>query len=230
MTTRWIGLAALLAAEAMNLLDATIVPVAAPAIRADLGGPSSDVQWYGAAYTLAFAVLLVTGGRLGDLLGRRRLFRAGVVAFALASLGCALAPTTAVLIGARVAAGAAAAAIVPQTIGLIRAMFDGAARARALATIGPVMGLSAVSGPLLGGVLVQAWSWRAAFLVNLPVAVAVLLAVPCLVQDRAPWRVRLDVVGTLLVALGTGLVVLPLLAPVPGGVAAAGCAVLVAFA
>src|SRR5689334_21384680 len=101
-TGRWVGLAALLAAEAMNLLDATIVPVAAPAIHRDLGGSPSDVQWYGAAYTLPFALLLITGGRLGDLAGRRRVFRIGVAGFLAASVGCALAPDTGALIALRV--------------------------------------------------------------------------------------------------------------------------------
>jgi MFS family permease len=89
---RWVALAALLVAEAMNLLDAMIVQVAAPVIHADLGGASSDIQWFSAAYTLPFAVLLITGGRLGDIVGRKRLFLAGVVGFTLASVACARRP------------------------------------------------------------------------------------------------------------------------------------------
>src|SRR5205809_6931272 len=115
---RWAALATLLVAEAMNLLDCTITPVAAAVIRADLGGPVSDIQWYGAAYTLPFAVLLVTGGRLGDIAGRRRVFRTGVAGFVLASLACACAPTAGALIAARAVQGAAAALVVPQTIRL----------------------------------------------------------------------------------------------------------------
>jgi EmrB/QacA subfamily drug resistance transporter len=233
-TTRWTGLVALLVAEAMNLLDATIVQVAGPAIRADLGGPASDVQWYSASYTLAFAVLLITGGRLGDLMGRRRLFRLGVAVFALASLACAAAPVTAVLITARVLQGAAAAAVVPQTIGLIRAMFDGDDRAKAFSPIGPVMGLAAVSGPLLGGLLVHAdlfgSSWRAVFLVNVPLAAGVLALSRHLVEDRAPARPRLDVVGTVLVGAATALVIGPLIdTDLPAVLAAGGVAVLALF-
>ena len=112
---RWAALVALLLGEAMNLLDATVVQVAAPAIHADLGGAVADVQWFGAAYTLPFAVLLVTGGRLGDIAGRRRVFVLGVVGFTVASVACALAPSPAVLIGFRVVQGAAAAVIIPQT-------------------------------------------------------------------------------------------------------------------
>jgi MFS family permease len=146
---RWrsVALAALLVAEAMNLLDAMIVQVAAPVLHADLGGASSDIQWFSAAYTLPFAVLLITGGRLGDIVGRKRLFLAGVVRFTLASVACALAPTSADLIGARVVQGTAAALIIPQTFGLIRAMFEGYELAKALASIGPVMGLAAICGP-----------------------------------------------------------------------------------
>lgn len=212
---RWAALAVLLTAEAMNLLDATIVQVATPVIRTDLGGPDSVVQWYAAAYTLPFAMFLITGGRLGDILGRKRVFRIGVAAFLAASLLCAAAPSTGVLIGARAVQGAAAALVIPQTIGLIRAMFDGGERARALGTIGPVMGLAAVCGPALGGLLTHAdlfgSSWRAVFLVNLPPGAAVLLAAPLLYEDRAARRPRLDLSGTALVACGSGAVVYPLI-------------------
>ncbi|WP_051366953.1 MFS transporter [Hamadaea tsunoensis] len=187
---RWIGLVALLAAEAANLLDATIAQIVAPVIHADLGGPLSSVKWVTSAYTLPFALLLLPGGRLGDIVGRRRVFLGGVVAFAAASLACALAPTMGLLLAARAVQGAAAAAIVPQTVGLIKAMFRGREVTRALGTIGPVMGLAAISGPILGGVLAHAWSWRAAFLVNLPVCLAVLLLARPLPQDRAPDRPR----------------------------------------
>lgn len=117
---RWWALVALLVAEAMNLLDTTIVQVAGPTIHADLGGPVSVIPWVSTAYTLPFAVLLVTGGRLGDIAGRRRVFRIGVTGFLLASLACALAPSPGLLITARVVQGAAAAVIIPQTIGLIQ--------------------------------------------------------------------------------------------------------------
>jgi EmrB/QacA subfamily drug resistance transporter len=212
---RWAGLAALLVAEAMNLLDATIVQVAGPAIHADLGGPVSGIQWFSAAYTLAFAVLLITGGRLGDIFGRRRVFQLGVTGFLLASLVCALAPSAGVLIGVRAVQGAAAAVIIPQTFGLIRAMFTGNELSRALGTIGPVMGLAAVCGPVLGGVLTHAnlfgSSWRAVFLVNIPLAAAVLAIAPKLTEDRAPRRPGLDPIGTALAMLGAGLIVYPLI-------------------
>lgn len=234
---RWIALAALLAAEAMNLLDATIVQVAAPVIHADLGGADTTIPWFSASYTLAFALGLLTGGRLGDIHGRRRVFCAGVVAFAAASLACALAPTAVVLIILRVVQGAAAAAIIPQTFGLIRAMFTGPELSKALGMIGPVMGLSAVAGPALGGVLTHAdllgASWRAVFLVNLPLAAAVVAATPRLREDRAPVRPRLDPAGTALAMLGTALLVCPLATGHPGpaawATAAAGACVLTVF-
>ncbi|SHG82703.1 MFS transporter [Streptoalloteichus hindustanus] len=212
---RWVALAALLVAEAMNLLDATIVTVAAPVIHADLGGAESDIQWFAAAYTLPFAVLLVNGGRLGDRLGRRRVFAVGVAGFALASVVCGLSATADMLTVARAVQGAASALVIPQTIGLIRAMFDGPDLARAMGSIGPVMGLAAICGPVLGAVLTHAdlfgSSWRAAFLVNVPLAVVVLALVPFLREDRAVRPPRADLPGTALVVLGTGLVVYPLI-------------------
>jgi len=228
---RWTALAVLLTAEAMNLLDATIVQVAGPVIHADLPGPAADIPWFSAAYTLPFAVFLITGGRLGDIFGRAKVFKIGVAAFVLASLACAVAPDAGLLIGARAVQGAAAALIIPQTIGLIRVLFDGDERAKALGTIGPVMGLSAVTGPLLGGLLTQAVSWRAAFLVNVPLGLAVLLAARLLREDRAATRPRLDPVGTVLVVAGTGLLVYPLIAPdgTSWALLAAGAALLVVF-
>ncbi|WP_438484803.1 MFS transporter [Streptomyces sp. S186] len=212
---RWAALAVLLLAEAMNLLDATVMTVAAPVIRADLGGSDAAIQWFSAAYTLPFAVFLITGGRLGDIAGRRRIFRAGMAAFTLASLACALAPSTAALIAVRAVQGAAAALIIPQTIGMIRALFDGRELARAMGCIGPVMGLAAVTGPALGGVLTHAdlfgSTWRAVFLVNVPLGAAVLLAGRLLREDRAARRPRLDLTGTVLAVLGTGLIVYPLI-------------------
>ncbi len=228
---RWAALAVLLVAEAMNLLDATIVQVAGPAIHADLGGPAAGIPWFSAAYTLPFAVLLITGGRLGDIFGRARIFRIGVAGFVLASLACAAAPAAGPLIAARGVQGAAAALIIPQTIGLIRALFDGDELARALGTIGPVMGLSAVTGPLLGGLLTQAVSWRAVFLVNVPLGLAVLFAARLLREDRAATRPRLDVTGTLLVVGGAGLLGYPLIDPAgtDWGLLAAGAVLLVVF-
>lgn len=237
---RWAALAILLVAEAMNLLDATIVQVAAPVMHARLGGSDADIQWFSAAYTLPFALLLITGGRLGDIAGRKRMFQVGILGFVLASLTCAVAASPDMLIGARVVQGAAAALVIPQTFGLIRAMFDGDELARALGTIGPVMGLAAVCGPVLGGILTRAdvlgTSWRAVFLVNVPLGIGVLAASALLREDRAAQRPRLDPTGTALAILGAGLLVYPVIESVGAGrtastplVVAAGIAVLVLF-
>jgi len=220
---RWAALAVLLVAEAMNLLDTTIVQVAAPAIHAELGGSDRTISFCTTAYTLPFALLLVTGGRLGDVLGRRRTFRIGMAGFVLGSALCAAAPAPGLLLVFRALQGASAALVIPQTIGLIRVLFDGPARARALGTIGPVMGLAAVSGPVLGGFLTDAWTWRSVFLVNVPLGLAVLAASGLLAEDRS--TARLDLIGTGLVVLGGGL----LLTHENGYLVAAGCAVLVVF-
>lgn len=231
MQKRWIGLIALLVAEAMNLLDATIVQVAAPVIHADLGGRASDIPWFSAAYTLPFAALLITGGRLGDVFGRRRMFRIGVTGFVTASTACALATQSGVLIGARVVQGMAAALIIPQTIGLIRSSFEGPELPKALGTIGPVMGLAGISGPLLGGFITEATSWRAVFVVNVPLGLAVLGLAHLLPESRSPHRPVVDLVGTVLLTAGTALVVYPILQSqdwylVPAGVALLGLCLL----
>ncbi len=207
---RWPALAALLVAEAMNMVDSTVMPVVGPAVRAELEMNETGLQWLTAGYTLPFALLLITGGRLGDVFGRRRVFVVGMVVFTLCSAVCAVAPTADVLLAARVVQGASAALVIPQTFGLIRAMFTGDETAKALGTIGPVMALSALCGPVIGGLLTDAAGWRAVFLVNVPVGLAVLAAAPLVMEDRSPTRPRLDVGGTLLAALGIGLLVYPL--------------------
>ncbi|ONI72849.1 MFS transporter [Actinosynnema sp. ALI-1.44] len=234
---RWLALTAVLVAEAMNMLDGTIVQVAAPAIHGELGGSASQVQWYTAAYTLPFALLLITGGRLGDIAGRRRIFQLGVGGFAVTSAVCAVSPTPWLLISARALQGVAAAMVIPQTFGLVKAMFRGAELGKALGSIGPVMGLAAVCGPVAGGLLTQGMSWHAVFLINLPLSVAVLAVSPLILEDRAPRRPKLDLTGTALAALGSGLVVYPLIETGKDGwfvppwlVIAAGFVVLLLFA
>ncbi|HZZ50399.1 MAG TPA: MFS transporter [Pseudonocardia sp.] len=231
---RWTGLAVLLVAEAMNLLDATIVQVAGPVIHGDLVGPVADIQWFSAAFTWPFAVLLIVGGRLGDAVGRRRLLRIGMAGFVLASTWCAVAGSAGELITARAVQGSAAAMLIPQTIGLIRRMFSGPELPRALGTIGPVMGLTALCGPPLGGLLTHAdlfgWSWRAVFLVNVPLGTAVWFAARLLPEDRSERAPRLDPGGTALVALGVGLLVYPVIGGGCWWMLAAGVVVLALFA
>lgn len=212
---RWVGLTVVLAAEVMDLLDTTIVGVATPSIRADFGGSSTQIQWITAAYTLSFAVLLITGARLGDVLGRRRMFLVGACGFAACSALCAAAAGPGMLIGSRAAQGAFAAMMVPQGLGILREMFPPRQFATATALFGPVMGLSAVAGPVLGGFLTDAdllsTGWRMVFLVNVPVgAAAAITAAKAVPEGRAAVPPRLDLRGVALVTAAALLLVYPL--------------------
>jgi EmrB/QacA subfamily drug resistance transporter len=213
---RWIAFSAALAATLMDLLDSTIAGVAGPSVRADLGGSYASLQWIAAAYTLAMSVGLLTGGRLGDVFGRKRVLLAAAAGFTAASLACALAPSMAVLIAARVAQGAIGAAMVPQVFGMIRELFAPDEMGRAWGILGPVCGLAAVLGPVVAGLLIDAdplgTGWRSVFLVNLPVGAFVLLAGGRFLPDVAPVEGprRLDAGGTALAAAGTFMVVYPL--------------------
>ncbi|WP_106400128.1 MFS transporter [Actinocorallia populi] len=208
-------LAAILAASFMELLDATIVSLAAPAIAADLGAGEAALQWMIAGYTLAIGAGLITGGRAGDQYGRRRVFLLGLAAFMLASVGCGLAPDPGTLIAMRIVQGLAGGLMIPQVFGIIRASFAPAARARAFGAYGAVLGLASVAGPLLGGVLVEAdllgLGWRAIFWVNVPVALAgLVLGARFMPDSRAPGAARLDLPGAALVAAAAVLLLLPL--------------------
>jgi MFS transporter, DHA2 family, methylenomycin A resistance protein len=156
----------------MVILDATIVNVALPSIGRDLGGGVSGLQWVVDAYTVVFAGLLLPAGSLGDRLGARRVFDAGLALFTAASVACGLAPSVAVLIGARLVQGFGAALLVPSSLALLRGTYQEATqRARAVGVWGAVAGVGAASGPVLGGLLVGLVSWRAVFIVNLPVGI-----------------------------------------------------------
>lgn len=216
--TAAVALAVVLVAAFMELLDATIVGVAAPAIAADLGAGEAALQWTVAGYTLAVGAGLITGGRLGDRYGRRRLFLLGLAGFALASAACGLAPSPGALVAGRVAQGLAGGLMIPQVFGVIRASFAPAARARAMGAYGAVLGLASVAGPLLGGLLVEAdpfgLGWRAVFWVNVPVAAAGLaLGARFLPESRSGDGTGFDGTGA---ALAATAVVLPLLPLVQG--------------
>ena len=212
----WLGFTVILSAMILNILDSTIVNVAAPAIARDLGLGASALEWVAAAYTLALAVGILTGARLGDLLGRRRVLLGGLAAFTTSSVVCSLAWSGGVLIGSRAAQGLAAAVMVPQTFGLIRDLFPPQHIGKAFAAFGPVIGLSTVLGPVVAGLLMQAdvlgSSWRALFWINVPVGLLALLVgrrvLPAGRTGRA--RVRLDVAGTVLFGLAALLLVFPL--------------------
>ncbi|MEV5144978.1 MFS transporter [Streptomyces sp. NPDC052727] len=212
---RWAALAVILGAEIMDLLDGTVMNVAAPAVRADLGGSLSVIQWITVGYTLSFAVLLVVGGRLGDIHGRKRMFVVGAVGFTLASVLCAVAGSSEMLIAARFLQGGLGALMIPQGLGLIKQMFPPKETAAAFGAFGPAIGLGAVLGPIIAGFLVDAdlfgSGWRSVFLINLPIGAAVVTgAVLLLPEGRAPVRPKFDVVGMLLVTLGLTLLIFPL--------------------
>ncbi|MYS85301.1 MFS transporter [Embleya scabrispora] len=213
---RWRILAVVLLAQALDLLDATVMNVAAPSVSAGLGGGVTIMQWLTAGYTLAFGVLLIVGGRLGDRWGRRRLFVLGAAGFTAASAVCAMAPSPAVLVAARVAQGAFGALMIPQGFGVLSAVFDERERGRAFATFGPVMALAGVGGPVLAGGLIAldpaGLDWRLIFLINLPLgALTVVGALRWMPADPGDPLVRIDAPGAALVAMGSALVVHPLI-------------------
>src|SRR5690242_10698157 len=191
---RWVALFVILAVEVMDLLDALVTNIAGPSIRTELGGAYSLIQWLGAAYTLAMAIGLLTGGRLGDIFGRRRLFLIGAVGFTLASLACGLAQTPAQLIAGRVVQGLFGAVMLPQGLGMIKQMFPPAERAKAFGAFGPVLGLSSVAGPIVAGWLVEAdffgSGWRMIFLINLPLGLFAIVGaikfLPEFKSERSP--------------------------------------------
>lgn len=196
-------------------LDFFIVNVGIPSIQRDLGAGQAMLQLVVAGFGLALAAGLITGGRLGDLYGRRRMFALGLALFTLASLACGLAPTAGFLVGARVAQGAAAALMTPQVLAIVNTVYTGEHRARAFNAYGLAMGFGGVFGQLIGGLLIKADSaglgWRAVFLINVPVGlVAVPAALRMVPESTAPSGARLDLVGTLLVSTGLVLIVLPL--------------------
>jgi EmrB/QacA subfamily drug resistance transporter len=212
---RWLALVAVLAAEIMDLLDATVVGIAAPSIRDDLGGDGAVIQWIAAGYTLAFAVGLITGGRLGDLYGRRRMFLVGLVGFVAASVLCGLAVSPEMLIGSRVVQGLFGAVLIPQGFGIIRSMFPARELGTAFGAFGPTIGLAVIAAPILGGALI-AWDlggtgWRTVFLINVPIGLACLaLAWRVLPESRSADGPRPDPIGVLLVTAGLVLLVFPL--------------------
>jgi EmrB/QacA subfamily drug resistance transporter len=212
---RWTALPVLLAGTFMIVLDFFIVNVALPSMQTDLHATDSATEWFVAGYGLTFATGLITAGRLGDQFGHRRMFSVGVVLFTFTSLACAAASSGGELIIARLLQGMAAALISPQVLSIIGIRYTGADRVRALSAYGAVMGIGAVGGQLLGGLLIQAditgLAWRSIFLINVPVGVAVLALAPQLVPDsRAESPARLDIVGALLVTAGLAVLVLPL--------------------
>jgi EmrB/QacA subfamily drug resistance transporter len=213
---RWAALPVLLAGAFMVVLDFFIVNVALPSMAADLEASASSLEWVVAGYGLTFAVFLITAGRLGDDIGRRRVYAIGLGLFTLASLACGLAPSAATLVLARVAQGVAAAVLMPQVLSIIGVAYRGPDYVRALSVYGVVLGLAAVGGQLIGGAMVESdvagLGWRWCFLINVPVGLAALVLTPVLVpESRAESRSRLDLAGAVMVAAGLVAVLLPLI-------------------
>ncbi len=216
---RWRALAVTLLVGFMTLLDVTIVNVAVPSIQKGLGASAEAVQWIVSGYALTFGLTLVAGGRLGDLVGRRRMFLGGLLAFVLTSAAAGAAPTEHLVVVARLLQGAAAGFLTPQNTGLIQQLFRGAERGRAFGIFGTTVGVSAASGPVLGGVLLTVFGadqgWRYIFFVNVPIGlVAMVLAVRLLpTAQRRSGRLRqqVDVVGAVLLGLATLAVLLPVI-------------------
>src|ERR1700735_970603 len=212
---RWLTLVILLLAAFMNLLDVSIVNIAIPSIQRNLHASYADVQWALAGYTLAYALVLITGGRLGDTFGRKRLFLIGVIGFTIMSALCGAAQSPGMLIAARVVQGAMGAIMVPQVLAVIQVIFPPKERIKALAGFGVTAGLGTVSGPLLGGLLIQhnlfGLGWRPIFLINVPVGIIAVVASAVLVREsRGPKPPRLDPVGVGLISAALLLLLSPL--------------------
>src|SRR6266700_5110686 len=212
---RWLMLPVVLLAMFMAGFDIWVVNVAAPSLQRDLHVSDAALQLIVGGYAFMYASGMVTGGRLGDLFGYRRMFMIGVVSFAAASLLCGLAQSSTELVAARLIQGLTGAAMVPQVLALITATFPVAERSRALAWFGVTMGVGFVSGQILGGGLIQAnifgLSWRSIFLVNVPVGVLALVAAALVVPHA--WgqrRPRLDPLGAVGISVSIALALVPL--------------------
>ncbi|MFI6942087.1 MFS transporter [Streptomyces sp. NPDC050418] len=211
----WLALGAVLLAGFLHTFDVTVVSVAAPAIKDGLGASDADVQWLLAGYSLAFAVLLVTAGRLGDAYGRRPLVLTGIVAFTLASALCAAAPNPGVLIAARVFQGLSAALLAPQIAPVIILLFPKERRGAAFGVQAAVIAAATCGGPVIGGLLAHAdvfgLGWRAVFLVNLPIgAVALALAARRLPAERSGQGPAMDPTAVGVATAGLLLLLVPL--------------------
>jgi EmrB/QacA subfamily drug resistance transporter len=212
---KWALLPVVLAGVAMVVLDFFIVNVAMPTMQSELHAGSSAIQWVVASYGLAFAAGLITGGRLGDQLGRRRMFALGLALFVLTSAACGIAPSAGALVAARAAQGLASALLMPQVLAIIGVAYDGADRLKALTAYAMTLGIAAVSGQLIGGLLIQldpaGLDWRACFLVNVPVGLVALAFVGRTAPESRGGDTRLDLVGAVLVTLGLIAILVPLI-------------------
>ncbi|MEU7047710.1 MFS transporter [Streptomyces eurythermus] len=220
---RWRALWVTLVAGFMSLLDVTIVAVALPTVQQDLHASPAQVQWVVSGYALTFALALVTAGRLGDALDRRRIFLLALGGFVVFSAACGAAPDITLLVAARLAQGLAAGFMAPQNSALIQQMFRGAERGRAFGFFGATVGISSAAGPVTGGAILALASgdqgWRWIFYVNVPIGIlAVLLGRRLLPRTRRSGRGRVDLPGVLLLGLGVLALMCPLVLAESGGI------------
>ncbi|WP_377270018.1 MFS transporter [Peterkaempfera sp. SMS 1(5)a] len=213
---RWKALLVLLVAAFLDMLDSTVANVAAPSMQRSLGAGYSAIQWVLVGYQLAFALLLILGGRLGDIFGRKKIFLVGVAGFTLSSLASGVSQEPWQLVAARVAQGAFAGVMVPQVMSIIHVTFSAKEKGAAFAMYGTISGLAATIGLAAGGLLVD-WNlfgldWRLIFLINVPVGIAGLIyGSRVIAESKAPHALRLDGLGLLLATLGMVLFIFPLL-------------------
>lgn len=213
---RGIAISILIFAGFMDLIDSTIVNVALPSIQHNINATSAALEWIVSGYLLAFAALLIIGGRLGDIFGRQRLFLIGIAGFTLASLACAVSPNSDMLIVSRILQGGFAALMVPQSLSTVQALFKPKERGPIFGILGASAGIAAAVGPVLGGWLVSSnfadLAWRPIFLINVPIGILIfilgLLFVP---NTKSQHPLSLDLIGTLLATSGVVAVIYPLI-------------------
>ncbi len=222
---RWRALAVTLAAGFMTLLDVSIVNVALPSMQSSLHASPQSIQWVVSGYALAFGLTLVAGGRLGDVLGRRRMFLIALTAFVITSAAAGAAPDEVLLVTARLVQGLSAGLLTPQNSGLIQELFRGPERGRAFGMLGATIGISTAAGPVIGGLILQAFGeqdgWRFVFYVNVPIGVVALLLtmrlVPAIRPKHTSVRSQIDLLGMALLGLATVGVLFPLVEAEGGG-------------
>ena len=222
MRVRKIAVLVLMFATFMELVDTTIINIALPSIDADLDATSTQLEWMVSGYVLAFAVLVITGGRLGDIYGRKRLFIIGLTGFTIASAACAYATSADMLVVSRLIQGAFGALLIPQGLSIIQVLFAPKERAGVFAALGLVSGMAAVTGPLLGGYLITEnafdLGWRSVFIINVPVGILLLIAAVIFIpESKSEQKVQLDVLGVLLISSALFLLIFGLIEGRPLG-------------
>ncbi|MTH79987.1 MFS transporter [Paracoccus aestuariivivens] len=213
---RTLAVAVVTVALMLEIIDGSVVNVAIPHFRDSFGATTAQIEWISAGYAFFFAVMLIPGGRMGDIFGYRRMFMLGMIGFALASAGCGLAPDARTLIGMRILQGASGALMGPQILSLVQVLYAPHERFKVMGIFGLLGGVAGILGPILGGVLIRAdifgLGWRPIFLINVPVvAVALVLALRVLPEGGSAQRPRLDLTGAALIVPAFAAFLLPLI-------------------